>query len=185
MPNFTKMAIKQAFINLLEKKPLAQITVKNIVEECGINRNSFYYHYADIPTLIEEIVVEEADRIIEQYPTIDTIEQCLHAAVGFSEQNKKAILHIYNSVNRALFEQYLWKICEYVVKAYLDTNLKNKSIIDSDVEILTQYYKCECFGIAVEWISSGMKGDIEKIIHRICDLKKGMAEQMIERCTEK
>ena len=56
MPNFTKNAIKQAFIKLLHERPLKQITVKDIVEECGINRNSFYYHFADIPTLTEEII---------------------------------------------------------------------------------------------------------------------------------
>ena len=69
MPNFTKMAIKATFIKLLNEKPLSQITVKDIVETCGVNRNSFYYHFQDIPALIEEIVTEEADRIIAQYPS--------------------------------------------------------------------------------------------------------------------
>ena len=41
MPTFTKAAIKATFISLLNKKPLNKITVKEIVEECGINRNSF------------------------------------------------------------------------------------------------------------------------------------------------
>ena len=49
MPTFTKAAIKATFISLLNKKPLNKITVKEIVEECGINRNSFYYHFDDIP----------------------------------------------------------------------------------------------------------------------------------------
>ena len=39
MANFTKNAIRSTFISLLEEKPLNQITVKMIVEECGINRN--------------------------------------------------------------------------------------------------------------------------------------------------
>ena len=36
MPTFTKAAIKATFISLLNKKPLNKITVKEIVEECGI-----------------------------------------------------------------------------------------------------------------------------------------------------
>ena len=64
MPTFTKAAIKATFISLLNKKPLNKITVKEIVEECGINRNSFYYHFDDIPSLLEEILVEEADRFV-------------------------------------------------------------------------------------------------------------------------
>ena len=45
MANFTRKAIKEAFLKLLNQRPLSQITVKDIVEDCGINRNSFYYHF--------------------------------------------------------------------------------------------------------------------------------------------
>ena len=45
MPNFTQKAIKESFIKLLNEKPLHQITVKDIVEDCGVNRNTFYYHF--------------------------------------------------------------------------------------------------------------------------------------------
>ena len=45
LPGFTKRAIRNSFIRLLNERPVSQITVKDIVEDCGINRNSFYYHY--------------------------------------------------------------------------------------------------------------------------------------------
>ena len=56
MANFTQKAIKDTFLKLLDERPLSQISVKMLVEECGINRNTFYYHYADIPALIEYAV---------------------------------------------------------------------------------------------------------------------------------
>ena len=58
MANLTKQAIKASLMDLLEDRPYSKITVKDIVEHCGINRNSFYYHYQDIPALIEEIIKE-------------------------------------------------------------------------------------------------------------------------------
>lgn len=69
MANFTRRAIKEAFIKLLEQRLLNAMTVKDIIEECGINRNSFYYHYQDLPALIEEIIKEEAESIIRAYPS--------------------------------------------------------------------------------------------------------------------
>lgn len=54
--------------------PLSQIKVKDIVEDCGINRNTFYYYFHDIPSLIEDMVMEEAERIIREYPSPETIE---------------------------------------------------------------------------------------------------------------
>ena len=45
MLQLTKKAIVNSFIKLLNEKPLDKITVKNIAEDCGINRNTFYYHF--------------------------------------------------------------------------------------------------------------------------------------------
>lgn len=43
--NRTKQAIVNAFWELLDEKPLSKITVKDIVERCQVNRNTFYYHF--------------------------------------------------------------------------------------------------------------------------------------------
>ena len=43
MANLTKEAIKKSLIKLLNERPINRITVNDIVEDCGINRNSFYY----------------------------------------------------------------------------------------------------------------------------------------------
>lgn len=65
MPPFAKREIKNSFIKLLTERPISQITVKDIVEDCGVNRNSFYYHFQDIPSLLEEIIVEMTAKVIE------------------------------------------------------------------------------------------------------------------------
>jgi len=80
--------------------------------------NSFYYHFHDIPSLIEEIVTEEADRIIAEYPTLDSPKMGLNRAIDFAKKNRRAILHIFKYVNRDIFEQYLWKVCDYVVASF-------------------------------------------------------------------
>ena len=66
MANLTKEAIKKSLIKLLNERPINKITVKDIVEDCGINRNSFYYHFSYIPSLIEEFVMGEANRVIDE-----------------------------------------------------------------------------------------------------------------------
>ena len=42
MASFTKKAICQSFIKLLSERPIDKITVKDIVDDCGIARNTFY-----------------------------------------------------------------------------------------------------------------------------------------------
>lgn len=181
MTNLTKDLIKKTFISLLERMPLTQISVKMIVEECGINRNSFYYHYRDLPALIEEIIRAEADRIISDYPTIGSAETALIAVTDFAFKNKKAILHIYNSVNRDIFERYLWMVCDYIVKSYGKNILKGREIDQFDKEIIGRFYKSECFGVVIGWLDQKMETDVQRTISRFCELHRGIIEEMINR----
>ena len=126
-------------------------------------------------------MTEEADRIIAEHPSIDSIEECLNAALDFARKNRRAILHIHNSANRDIYEQYLWKVCQHVVSAYVEAAFADQPIRDSDRKLLVRFYKCECFGMVMEWLSSGMSDDIADEIKRICELRRGMAEEMVAR----
>lgn len=52
---FTKHRIAQALKKINETMPLRAITVKHIVDFCGINRGTFYYHFYDKQELINWI----------------------------------------------------------------------------------------------------------------------------------
>ena len=149
MANFTKKAIKDTFIELLEDHPLSDITVKDLVEKCGINRNSFYYHYHDLPELIEEIVKEDAEEIIRKYPSVKSIVECYDAAIEFASQHRRAIMHIYKSVNREMFEGYLMEVCECLVRSYTNMVVSTESVNEGNIEIIVNYYKCVCFGLLI------------------------------------
>lgn len=184
MPNFTKRAIKESFWKLLNERPLTQISVREIVEECGINRNSFYYHFQDIPSLIEEIVMDAANVLIQQHPSITSIDEGVEAAFRFTLDNKKAILHICNSINRNIYEQYLMKICEYVVTTYFDTVFEKGIVSKSDRDIMILFTKCELFGLSIDWINTGMQDDAIEKLKRLLLLCNGLSSEMIKRCRE-
>ncbi len=52
----TAERMDKAFLELLEKKDLVFITVKEICEKAGVNRSTFYLHYETIGDLLEESV---------------------------------------------------------------------------------------------------------------------------------
>ena len=70
MSNLTEKAIQEAFVKLLNERPLDKITVREIAGECGINRNTFYYHYHDIYDLLESLLHLEEKRIVANVATI-------------------------------------------------------------------------------------------------------------------
>jgi len=184
MANFTKKAIEASFIKLLTERPISQITVKDIVTDCGINRNTFYYYFEDIPKLIETIVEEDAAAIIQAYPTFDDFGDCLEAVLDTALSKKQAVLHIYHSTNRDIYEMYLWKVCDYAIEVYLSTVLRGHKIKENDLDIMKKYLSSLGFGIVSNWLRNDMSDDIRTILTRLMDIKKGMLREMIHRCEE-
>ena len=182
MANFTKKAIRDSFIKLLNEKPLHKITVRDIVDDCGVNRNTFYYYYQDIPELVYSIINDDIDRFISEYPAVDSIEEAINSAMEFALTNKNAVMHIYNSVNRALYEQYQWKLCSYIAATFVDGALGNDDYSIEDRDIVVEYWKCVCFGLIMSWLESGMKPDALKRMNRIVELKSNEIKNMIEKC---
>lgn len=178
MANFTKKAIKDAFIALIDERPLSDITVKDIVIKCGINRNTFYYHYQDLPALIEEIIKEEAESIIDKYPSVTSIVECFDAMIEFSSHRKKAIMHIYRSINREVFERYLINVSDYFVRNYINAVLSEGDFIQADIKTVITYYKSVCFGLIMEWLNCEMSEDFAKGIRRVFLIKKDFAKEV-------
>ncbi len=52
---YTKMVIKQAFLELIKRKPIQKITIADICSAAEISRPTFYFHYEDIYSLLDEM----------------------------------------------------------------------------------------------------------------------------------
>ena len=184
MPSFTRQAIMKAFMQLLEERSLNKITVKDIVEVCGINRNTFYYHFEDIPSLIEAIVKEETEMIAKQHSEIASVQDALEIAVSYILKQKKAALHVFQSANRDIYERYLMQLCQYLVETFMNTAFGDRKISDFDRGVIVRSYKCHCFGLFIDWLEGGLKDDFPRRMDRLCHLRKGLIEETFRRSQE-
>lgn len=185
MANFTKQAIKSSFLKLLNEKPLNRISVRDIVEDCGINRNSFYYHFQDIPALLTEIITDETDRLIAAYPSIGSLDECFAVAFQFAKDNRRAVSHIYHSVNWDIFERSAMKLCGYVVETYLDTAFPDRQLPQEDRQVLVRFLKNQLFGMSVDWICGGMQDEALEELKRALELCRGMPELILRNAKER
>lgn len=180
MSNLTKQAIRQAFMSLVDKQPIDHITVKDITDSCGISRNTFYYHYVDIPTLVEETFIEQAEGIIRRYPDIDSLEQALTVGAEFILQNRRAANHIINSSHRQIYEHCLMKVCRNVVAKYFDVAVPPGLLNDGERELMIDFYKCMSFGIIVDWCENDAKQNYVPSFHTLLELRRRMIRNNTE-----
>ena len=181
MTSLTEKAIKESLLGLLEEKGLSEITVKDIVSSCGMNRNTFYYHFRDIPSLLEKIIEDDAEKIIEEQVNPKSLEDCLESAIAFALKHKNAVRNIYSSVNRSIFEMSLWRVSEQVVRLYIETLDEEKRLAGDDKDIIVRYLKAVLFGLVSLWLESGMDEKILLELHEIAFLKKGDLEAMVRK----
>ena len=171
--NQTKTAIVTAFWQLLEEKAYNQITVKDIVTRCLINRNTFYYHFHDIPELLEYSFKQDIDHVIQTYSNFGSPVDCVKPVVEHGMAPKKAFLHIYRSVQREVFLRELERLCLYTVKEYVNTVTADLSLQEKDKELLIRYYKCTLVGAALDWMDHSMDYDLLSSFIRISELFAG------------
>ena len=64
-PRVTKMLIRRAFTDLLRVKPVQSISIKELCEKAGVNRGTFYAHYASVHDLLMQMEDEMLSEINE------------------------------------------------------------------------------------------------------------------------
>lgn len=176
----TKDTIAEAFIQLLDEKAISKITVKDIVDRCGVNRNTFYYHFQDIPALCEYIWKQKIDELIATHCQPNSPKEAVAVAVAFFTQHRNAVLHVYRSLSREVFLRYLDQLALYLVQEYIESISADSPLSPVGKQFVVRYYKCTLVGLFLDWLESNMNYDMMQIAMLICDLRSESGKQMLE-----
>ena len=66
MPIDMKKVIAEAVRTLLFEKKVKKLTVKDIAQECKITRQAFYYHFEDIPELLQWMLEKDSEKLLDE-----------------------------------------------------------------------------------------------------------------------
>jgi len=87
----TKKLLTQALTELLQKKQINEITVKELTDLADMNRGTFYLYYRDIFDMLEKIEAE-------LFQKLDTIAQS-HEHGELTQQVKPILLDLFHFIN--------------------------------------------------------------------------------------
>lgn len=179
----TKRKILAAFGELLSEHPLNKITVKDIVQRACINRNTFYYYFRDIPSLVEQAIKKQVDAVIRNYSGFGSPMDCIVPLIQSGTAYKQAILNVYRSVQRDAFLTGLNELALYMVTEYAKTAAGDLVLPEKwpdELLLLVRYHKCIVVGVILDWLDAGMEYDLLAATSRLSDLLSKPIEQVFQ-----
>ena len=159
MTNATKAALEASLKKLLLKKPLDKITINDLTTDCGSSRMAFYYHFKDIPDVVEFILKKKWDEILEHPQDRASILECMEEMADLVRNNRKVMFNVYRSVKKDTFLFYMNEISNYIIMEYFRKNADQFDLDEGEIRILIQYYKCLFMGFLMEWLDNNLKSD--------------------------
>ena len=176
MSDITKRAISASLKKLLGEKTFSNITVLDIADDCGINRQTFYYHFQDIYDLVEWTCIEDTEKVLKENRTYDTWQEGFSAVFDLAKKDKVFIDNIYRSVSLEMLEQYLYRLVYPLLKNVVDEKAKNYSVRDENKKYIADFYKYAFVGVLLDWVRHDMKESPDEIVDRVSKIVGGAIE---------
>lgn len=177
--NTTKMAIACAFKELLLEKPFNKITVADISERCGINRQTFYYHFLDIPDMVKWLCNEDASKVLKNNVTYANWQDAFLIIFDLLAKDKALIMNIYHHMPHDVITNFLHNATYDMLMHVIEEKCKNLNVDPEDRIFIANFYKYGFTGLILDWVNHDMKEDPHQIINRLDSLIKGSFEQAL------
>lgn len=180
----SKEALKNALIELMEIKPVNNITVKELVSNADLNRSTFYNYYSDIPDMLLKLEKELYDEFLH---TLELYTYQSGKVVDLSKQAHKFIEDMCNVIKnnyrfcKCIFSKngdigFLFKI-EELVENHIKNQLREISDFDFNTNHIIYVYsflKSGYIGILKQWMKGGCIESSQEITNLVYKLVKSI-----------
>ncbi len=181
----TKKALAASLKELMKSTPLNKISIKNIVDNCGLNRQTFYYHFQDIFDLVDWIYKTEAIESIAQYRSYNTWTNGFYKIFQYIEDNKAFCLNTFNSLSRTHLDMYLYSVINELLMEVVNEISCNIKVKEDDKKFIANFYALAFIGLIIQWMKDGMKEDPKLIIEKLSELIEGNFIKALQRYENK
>ena len=180
MSQITKRAFAASLKKLLKEKPLDKIKITDLTEDCGVNRQTFYYHFKDIYDLLEWVYTDDATKALDGKKTYDTWQEGYEHIFQYIINNKEFVVSTFNSLSREFLERYLYNEAYILLIGVVEEKAAEIPVREKDKSFIADFYKYGFVGIVLDWIKKGMKEEPKEIIGRLNILITGNIQKAFE-----
>ena len=185
MASFTKFAILKVFGDLAASRPVDKITVKDITDQCGISRNTFYYHYQDIYQVLKAYVQYSAEHVIELMVEDEGEDgKAGLKEIRYLEANRELLCNLYRSAANEEVRNCLQSASQIIFDRLIESVSQGMEVQAEDKKILSAVCQYTVRGIMTSWMEEDgmLNGEtLEQVLVRLDYVFKGAIREALMR----
>ena len=185
MASFTKFAILKVFGDLAASRPVDKITVKDITDQCGISRNTFYYHYQYIYQVLKAYVQYSAEHVIELMVEDEGEDgKAGLKEIRYLEANRELLCNLYRSAANEEVRNCLQSASQIIFDRLIESVSQGMEVQAEDKKILSAVCQYTVRGIMTSWMEEDgmLNGEtLEQVLVRLDYLFKGAIREALMR----
>ena len=166
MPNAMKYALAQSLKKLLSTRKLDKITVKDIAEDCRVNRQTFYYYFRDIYDLLEWNFCDATERLIRSGLDHGDWRSGVKAVTEYLQENRTLVWNAYHSISHESVSEFLKRTLRPHILSAVREEAKGLEWepCQENVDFVADIFTLTAAGIVMEWIGTQrMEGTEERL----------------------
>ena len=156
-----------ALKDLMEKKPLQDITILEITETCRYHRQTFYYHFSDIKDLLRWTFEEEAAAFVSEHPLSEDLEEIFRTIFLFLSKNQKFCSAAYQTLGRDVLIDYFTEDTHNIIYSAIISQAGDAAITSDDAEFITAVLSSVLLTHAENWVCRKSIWSLDEILLQI------------------
>ena len=169
----TKKAIAMSIKELMKTIPLAKISIHEIADNCGINRQTFYYHFNDKFDLVNWIYYTESIENVADCKDYAHWTHGMYKTLVYFMNNKSFYTNALNIPGQNTFDGYFYKETYDLIMGVVNDISLGLKVTDTDKKFIADFYANAFVGITVQWIRNGMKEAPETMVGKLNAVVEG------------
>ena len=147
----TKRILAAALKQLTCRKSFDKITIADITQQSGYNRQTFYYHFRDKYELLNWIYLS-----FENWP------KYISALLNHMRSEKDFYINTIRS-DETCFEQFLFDLTKSIFHMAIVSLDQHHQINEVEMNFYSQFYSFGITGVIISWVKSDMRESAERV----------------------
>ena len=167
MPDDRKELIAAAAKRLLLRRDGKKLTVTDIVNECHITRQTFYYHFADIPDLLLWMMNRNLERRMQEASMQSTPEESLKYLITLALSSRPFVEKAMHAGYQDEMEQLVTQSFNSLIERILRRWHFPQGCTREQMSLMLRYHLNAVLGLTRSWTEEDT-AHIDEIVRDIC-----------------